>query len=72
MRVFGSVVHGEDTTESDVDVLAHLGGAFRDRPLRAFGFPIDAEQVLGFPVDLVLDDSRGAAMPAILEEAVPL
>lgn len=72
VRVFGSVVRGDDGPGSDVDVLAHLDVDHRERPLRVFGFPQDAQALLGFPVDLVLDDSQGKAMPKILAEAVPL
>jgi hypothetical protein len=35
-------------------------------------FPVAAANLLGFPVDLVLDDSRGVALDAITESAIPL
>lgn len=70
LRVFGSVARGDDGPASDVDVLA------RRQPdasaLDVLAFPEAATTVLGFPVDLLLDDSRGEAMDAITTSAVPL
>ena len=70
VRVFGSVVRGEDTSDSDVDVLARY-----DRTVSFFkmrGFPARVEEVIGFPVDLVLDDSSSPTMDEIRRTAVPL
>jgi uncharacterized protein len=70
LRIFGSVARGDDGPDSDVDILA------RRRPgvsaLDVLSFPEVAAALLGFPVDLVLDDSRGVALPAIKKAAVPL
>lgn len=70
LRVFGSVARGDDGPDSDVDVLARrIPGA---SALDVLSFPEAAASLLGFPVDLVLDDSRGAALEAIGKAAVPL
>lgn len=70
VRVFGSVVRGDDTSDSDVDVLARF-----DRTVPFFtmrGFPARVEEVIGFPVDLVLDDSSSPTIDEIRRTAVPL
>lgn len=70
LRVFGSVVRGDDTSDSDVDVLARY-----DRTVPFFkmrGFPARVEEVIGFPVDLVLDDSSSSAIDEIRRTAVAL
>jgi uncharacterized protein len=70
LRVFGSVARGDDGPDSDVDILAsRRPGA---SALDVLSFPEVAAGLLGFPVDLVLDDSRGAALAAIKKAAVPL
>ena len=70
LRVFGSVARGDDGPDSDVDILAHrIPGA---SALDVLSFPGAAASLLGFPIDLVLEDSRGAAMEAIGKAAVPL
>lgn len=48
-RVFGSVVHGEDTEDSDLDILVDPTsettlfdiGAIRHEPLQLLGMPVD-------------------------------
>lgn len=70
VRVFGSCVHGTDTPGSDVDLLVTVepgAGLFNTA-----GFEVDAERILGHPVDVVDDESTGRALPRILSEAVPL
>lgn len=70
VRVFGSVVRGDDTSDSDVDVLARY-----DRTVPFFkmrGFPARVEELVGFPVDLVLDDSSSPALGEIRRTAVAL
>jgi predicted nucleotidyltransferase len=70
LRVFGSVARGDDGPDSDVDILARRNpGA---SALDVLSFPEVAAGLLGFPVDLVLDDSRGVALAAIQKAAVPL
>ena len=70
LRVFGSVVRGDDTSDSDVDLLARY-----DRTVPFFkmrGFPARVEEVVCVPVDLVLDDSSTSAIDEIRRTAVPL
>jgi len=70
VRVFGSTVRGEDGPESDVDLLVHLEpGA---NVLDAFAFPSYATEIIGFPVDMLLDDSIGSIVEQAKKEAVPL
>ncbi len=63
--VFGSFSRGEETCDSDVDILvvltpdAHMG-------LKFFGMIVDLEQLLGRPVDLVID---GNLLPFARESA---
>ena len=63
--VFGSYSRGEETGHSDVDILvtltpdSHMG-------LQFFGMIIDLEQLLGRPVDLVVE---GNLLPFASESA---
>lgn len=63
--VFGSFSRGEETSDSDVDILvaltpdAHMG-------LQFFGMIVDLEQLLGRSVDLVVD---GNLLPFARESA---
>ena len=50
-RVFGSVVRGEDTEESDLDLLVDPGP--RSSLLDTAGLQLDIEQLLGVKVDLL-------------------
>jgi predicted nucleotidyltransferase/DNA-binding XRE family transcriptional regulator len=51
LRVFGSVARGDDTAESDIDLLVDLD---RSRTLLdLIGFQQDAERILGMRVDAV-------------------
>jgi predicted nucleotidyltransferase len=70
VRVFGSLARGEDTTESDVDLLVDLepGATLFDLS----GFRLDLIDLLGFEVDVVPSGSPGPMMDRILSEAVPL
>jgi transcriptional regulator with XRE-family HTH domain len=70
LRVFGSVVRGEDGPDSDVDILARRDPGIPS--LRVLAFPVGAAEIIGFPVDLLLDDSRGVDLEAITAGAVPL
>lgn len=70
VRVFGSCVHGRDTPHSDIDLLVTVepgAGLFS-----LAGFEVDAERILGHPVDVVDDEATGRALARILREAVPL
>jgi predicted nucleotidyltransferase len=71
VRVFGSVVRGEDTPDSDVDFLVEVG------PSRSFFFPgglvADLEDLLGRHVDVVTEKGLHSFIrDRVLNEAVPL
>lgn len=63
LRLFGSVVRGEDHEGSDIDLLAEM---------RGFGFPLQEElqRLLGVSVDVV--PNLHPYMDYVLAEAVPL
>ncbi|MFD6138698.1 helix-turn-helix domain-containing protein [Promicromonospora sp. NPDC060271] len=69
-RVFGSVARGEDTEESDVDLLVTTPADFDifDKVMLTEAL----EEVLGVHVDVVPDDARGATVARATAEAVPL
>ncbi|MFN0172176.1 MAG: nucleotidyltransferase family protein [Bryobacteraceae bacterium] len=71
VRVFGSVVRGEETPESDVDLLIDVTGETTS------WFPgslvADLELLLGRPVQVVIRRSLSPLIrDAVLREAVPL
>jgi predicted nucleotidyltransferase len=70
-RVFGSVLHGEDSDGSDLDLLVDpVPGATL---LDLGGLPIDLEELLGVPVDVVtLNDLPAKFRDRVLQEAVPV
>ncbi|WP_231727676.1 nucleotidyltransferase family protein [Rathayibacter sp. Leaf185] len=70
VRVFGSTVRGTDHERSDVDLLVRADVAVDYLGLAAFRG--QAEELLGFPVDVVIDDSDDDIVRAIRREAVPL
>lgn len=61
VRVFGSVARGDDSGDSDVDLLVDFDAAARGL-LPLVSFIDDAERILGRPVD--------ASTPALLSDAV--
>ena len=69
VRVFGSVARGDDTPESDLDLLVE----FHRSLLKLIGFEQDLEKLLGCRVDVV---SEGGISPyiesEILQSAIPL
>jgi predicted nucleotidyltransferase len=69
-RVFGSVARGEDTEESDVDLLVTTPPDFDifDKAMLAEAL----EEALGVHVDVVPDDAHGPAAARAAAEAVPL
>jgi len=71
LRLFGSIVRGEQGTESDVDLLVHLD---EDRSLLDHVALIqDLGDLLGCKVDVVEDDAVYPAFrDGILSEAVEL
>lgn len=60
VRVFGSVAHGADTVESDLDLLVTFddGASYFD----AVGLRLDLEALLGVRVDIVSDDGDSATL----------
>lgn len=64
VAVFGSIVRGEDTLESDIDILVELKQPSERPPigLRWFGLEQELEQILERKVDLV---SQAALSPYI-------
>ena len=71
VRIFGSVARGEDTADSDVDLLVDVTG--ETTPWFPGSLIADLEQLLGQRVQIVI---RRSLSPLILEtvlrEAVPL
>lgn len=73
VRVFGSVVRGEDApTGSDVDLLVSLPEG--DLLSSYLGFSDDVARILTVPVDVVPDSSRGdsSVLVSARSEAKPL
>ncbi|TAM71130.1 MAG: XRE family transcriptional regulator [Microbacteriaceae bacterium] len=69
VRVFGSALHGTDRFDSDLDLLVDVppGAA----PFALATFVSHVQDLLGFPVDVVVDRAGGFA-DRIRAEAVPL
>ena len=71
VRLFGSVARGEDTLESDVDLLVDVTGA--TTPWFPGSLVADLEQLLGRRVQLVIRRSLSPLIQdSVLREAVPL
>ena len=71
VRVFGSVVKGEDREGSDVDLLVDLPPG--TSLLRIVGLQLDIEDALGVKVDLCTErELHPALKQRILAEARPL
>jgi predicted nucleotidyltransferase len=71
VRLFGSVARGEAGAASDLDVLVDFepGRSLLDQ----VGFEQDLEDLLGCPVDVVVEGGISPYLEAtILREAVPL
>ena len=71
IRVFGSVVRGEDDAKSDIDLLVNMPP---DRDMfEVGGFQFEASQLLGRYVDVVIDGSIHPALKTqITSEAAVL
>lgn len=71
VRLFGSVVRGEATDDSDIDLLVEADD--ETSPWFPAGLIEDLEQELGRPVDVVTEDSLYWLIKRrILKEARPL
>ena len=71
VRIFGSVVRGEDNETSDIDFLVKLesGRSLRDHA----ALLIDLEDLLGCKVDIVTERGlKERIRSRVLSEAVPL
>jgi uncharacterized protein len=70
-RVFGSVLHGEDREDSDIDILVDaLPGATL---LDLGGLQMDLQDLLGFRVDLLTPEELPRRIRArVVAEAVPI
>ena len=70
LRVFGSVARGDDHHSSDVDLLVDVDA---DRSYLDIGaFASHAQDLLGFPVDIVIDSGNRPGMEHIRAAAVAL
>lgn len=70
VKVFGSTFHGLDTPTSDVDFLVSLSK--RTSSFALVGFQIEAEKLLKFPIDVMLEDTDSPIAERARAEAVPL
>ena len=71
IRVFGSAARGDDTDDSDIDLLIEVGGAVT--PWFPGGLVAELEQLLGKRVDVVEPEAlRESLRQKVLQEAVPL
>ena len=71
VRVFGSVARGEDTPESDIDILVDLSP--RSSLVTLGRLERELSDVLGVPVDVVpAEGLRGSVRAEAEEEAIPL
>ena len=70
-RVFGSVARGEDTRDSDLDLLVDPGEGMTLFDIGGMGFYLN--ELLGIDVDVVTPDGlRGPMRTRVLAEAIPL
>lgn len=70
-RVFGSVLHGRDTDDSDLDLLVEP--LPKTILLNLGALQVDLEQLLGIPVDILTPcDLPAKFRDHVLKEAVPV
>ncbi|MHB1684651.1 MAG: nucleotidyltransferase family protein [Bacilli bacterium] len=70
IRIFGSQLRGEETVDSDIDLLVEF-----EKPdlLNQIAFKQDLEDVLGLPVDILTTNTIHPLLQSrILQEAQPL
>lgn len=70
VRVFGSSALGTDTSSSDIDLLVSADSQVDYLALAAFGNAV--AELVGFPVDVVVDEPEDPTVAAIQRHAVPL
>ena len=71
VRVFGSVARGEDSVDSDVDLLVDIG--FQTSAWFPAGLVLDLESLLNRHVDVVTEKGLNPYLrDQILREAIPL
>lgn len=71
LRLFGSIVRGEATSESDVDLLVDVTS--RTSSWFPIGLILDLEELLGRRVEVVTERALNKDLrESILREAVPL
>ncbi|MCC6363749.1 MAG: nucleotidyltransferase family protein [Bryobacterales bacterium] len=71
VSVFGSVVRGEETADSDVDLLIDVSG--EPTPWFPGGLVADLEELLGQPVQVVIRRSLSPLIrESVLKDAAPL
>jgi len=71
IRLFGSVVRGEEGSDSDVDFLVETGAA--TTPWFPAGLIVDLEDLLGRPVEVVTNRGLNPDLREhVLAEAVPV
>ncbi len=70
-RVFGSVARGDDTEESDLDLLVDVGA--KTTLFDLAGLSEDLKALLGVPVDVVTSSGLNKRIRGrVLEEAKPI
>jgi len=70
-RVFGSVVRGEDTEESDLDIL--VDAEERTSYFDIIGAELEIEDLIGIGVDLIsVGELKPQVKVQVLAEALPL
>jgi uncharacterized protein len=71
LGVFGSYLHNEQTPDSDLDVLVRFRPDAHPTLLSVAALELELRDLLGVPVDLVLDDGlRGEIGQRIRDEVV--
>lgn len=71
VRVFGSVVHGDDTDDSDLDILVEPTSDTTMMDIGAIRYEL--KQLLGIPVDVLTPRALPEHFKAVvLSEAIPV
>jgi predicted nucleotidyltransferase len=71
IRLFGSVVRGEEKTDSDIDLLVKTGD--KTSPWFPGGLVADLEEILGRSVEVVTENGLNPLIrEQVMKEATPL